>query len=1569
MEQAAQKLSLEERNLMKTLVSDRLRIEPGPIGMLRVGYGVTANGGFVMFLWDKSGRVQALQDFIMGRAKVLTGGRVGGRYKNGHVTVGRILSLPYSKDPVVRAAQQRAVLDYVKNRAVLYENDWKMNLTDPARKTVHFISRATVLHEAQWLTLRGDESTDVYYDGPSGTWESQASSVRPNGDTLVRSEVREVPGERLVFQWNGLLSDMPEPNARSFWQASLEEIHRDLGRSDTDKILIERILKELDPLRIDPRTGMVTAYGYSVASFFDPENATQAKVVRQLSEKQLEIVRRFGADKVVLVPSGYDPVLGRILKGQSSFHITLEGVAHDTGTVVPREELVRTAELLKSELGKQGIIRGKLVGPFWHKSLAIVMIWVPEANGDPLLEAKKTVEHTLGRPHASRPFHLTLAYPKQGEFTGKEFREEYARMEGIPVTEIPVTISRFEVNGYADSALIDLTREQKAVIDLNRSEARLTDAHRAILNEKLQVITDHHAARSEARSSAIDQMGVDELERELRFLRNATEETDFRTFEDASRLLRITPGSADWITSARDLLKAQTGPIEERIPLPGYHRSEMRMLPMEVAAAAKKLFDHLAVSSTDLPKDPVVVVLGNPLEGYPAYVAKALTQLKPSKVLIVGNGVKPENRKTANNPKGTEPEWQRIQEALIKIDPLLKDKILVDPSDQSMNTGQNVVPAISILNRNGLFPQKLVLVQVPQGLLVSQRIFEKQWSAVEAKTRSAATYVFSVRWLAIRFWSDLVRQGGLEAIRRLGSNLETLNKHFTPIIYTHALSEYVAKVKEFLRTGNAAFEVEAMHFQKRELGSLQGLLKDIIGQIYRLRTWNEWGEGFIRFHDNDLSNVVLENEAVLSRYLGSSPLSFTQGNVVLREFGLTDHALALVVVDRGFEKSPLGPMFRSSRSGFDRVNNEISVDKKPITDFVKDQRVNNLKVEPAKFPELLNQGETTPPQPVSMILPNGNLGMNDWFVGITDGKVYHYRGDELAENRRYDMLIVMKNGETKIMTLHFTHQKARGIFDESGKNIAAEIQYGIYGQHIFKGGHGNLDEAAVQFDDMRHLLRFPMFKRGKDQIHLGFSDHKGELYEDVERKKARAALKGEAVELDLSPLNNLKTPVTGKERDVVFGNWGYRNVTGQSGKDQSNLEIGEYWIEGNSMWIRFRLGTHPHSFFGIVENRRTHERKIVAGVVLGKTHEQGATLDQLPLMVQEALIQQKKTKDPNDIDILQDLFLGGNGKDTYMQEGKGVTKIEGAYGRGFSAVMVVEKTSAAKQATDARSEVRGTQTADQNLKLSPSPVLSLRERDGVRGSEIDTSSLGAKIGTAIRVAADTVSPLLSGSPAYASEIAPELFAGTVHYQKAAAVPATFAAKWPVLSKIINPPATAFAERMVIDQRQGIPDAASVLPLVTFARYNPKTSVVMALIADARSVARFEKELTALNQTALPANFKVRAFSNEKEFVEAFAGFYNSAAPNGNPVALITDREDSVVTRKIGSRRHLLSVVGAQDPLKQTASALLAADKLLDESIWSMGYHFVSVEKLGGLEALMADLTKYVAAQAKVMASA
>ena len=42
-------------------------------------------------------------------------------------------------------------------------------------------------------------------------------------------------------------------------------------------------------------------------------------------------------------------------------------------------------------------------------------------------------------------------------------------------------------------------------------------------------------------------------------------------------------------------------------------------------------------------------------------------------------------------------------------------------------------------------------------------------------------------------------------------------------------------------------------------------------------------------------------------------------------------------------------------------------------------------------------------------------------------------------------------------------------------NLLALIK--VDGQPIIKEGRANFDEAVAQFDDIRHLLRFPVFRR------------------------------------------------------------------------------------------------------------------------------------------------------------------------------------------------------------------------------------------------------------------------------------------------------------------------------------------------------------------------------------------------------------------------------------------------------------------------------------------------------------
>ena len=76
------------------------------------------------------------------------------------------------------------------------------------------------------------------------------------------------------------------------------------------------------------------------------------------------------------------------------------------------------------------------------------------------------------------------------------------------------------------------------------------------------------------------------------------------------------------------------------------------------------------------------------------------------------------------------PEWERIWNEMLTLDPALASRILVDDSDYSMHTGMNVTTVAKILKREGLSPEHIVLIQMPTGLRLSRRIFEFQWSEI-----------------------------------------------------------------------------------------------------------------------------------------------------------------------------------------------------------------------------------------------------------------------------------------------------------------------------------------------------------------------------------------------------------------------------------------------------------------------------------------------------------------------------------------------------------------------------------------------------------------------------------------------------------------------------------------------------------------------------------------------------------------------------------------------------------------------------------------------------------------------
>jgi len=337
-------------------------------------------------------------------------------------------------------------------------------------------------------------------------------------------------------------------------------------------------------------------------------------------------------------------------------------------------------------------------------------------------------------------------------------------------------------------------------------------------------------------------------------------------------------------------------------------------------------------------------------------------------------------------------------------------------------------------------------------------------------------------------------------------------------------------------------------------------------------------------------------------------------------------------------------------------------------------------------------------------------------------------------------------------------------------------------------------------------------------------------------------------------------------------------------------------------------------------------------------------------------------------------------------------------------------------ADNLRSEARASQTTVQRprTKQSPSPSLSQGERDGVRGvqssvssleSEVlpqalaaDASSLGAKIGTAIRVAANTVSPLLSSRPAYAGEVAPVIFAGTSHFQAAPQLTESFGKKTPELARLIARTLEVSAGFEVIDQRSSIPDVASVQPLADLARYNPKASVVLALVLGNKtpspglsrgerdwvrgyvSVDAFVEALVAAGAgDVLGKNLKIETFANTREFLGRFNKLRDRNASNGVSMAFVTDGNIPALANvgniRAGQKSRMLRVnVGAVGDkktlaLQQTACVIGSAVKLLDDKFVDANVNrFVSIAELG-VTALLAEFTSQIAAAKRTAASA
>ncbi|MBI4971589.1 MAG: protein kinase [Candidatus Omnitrophica bacterium] len=438
--------------------------------------------------------------------------------------------------------------------------------------------------------------------------------------------------------------------------------------------------------------------------------------------------------------------------------------------------------------------------------------------------------------------------------------------------------------------------------------------------------------------------------------------------------------------------------------------------------------------------------------------------------------------------------------------------------------------------------------------------------------------------------------------------------------------------------------------------------------------------------------------------------------IVLRELvvhSLPEHVEVIPVMHQAaFDTSGKGRLF------FDRVGNFLVLDggqvpfsdpgpkklRKPMDKLIKDYEAAN------------------PDKEVLAALPNGNLGYNDWFVGVSEGKdrkVYRHARERYDE-KPYDMLVTKIDGTVSIMTLKFKDSKGQAgifdVFDAEEKDQSQEIKSAIYGQRIIKNGKFNLDAVADQFDDLRHLLRLPVFEFGLEkfsggQLCLGFSDGSGELYKD--KKKLGRAVRGEVVTLSLDPLKRLD--VSDELRDQVFSEWGYKNMTGQ--KTPSTLQVGEYLIDKtvNTISIRFSAGVHPHSIFGVTE-----KGNLVVAAVPGETHFEGAQLKD----VANVLISQK----------VQDAFLWANGKDVIMKVGdQKVVTAQDARGDAIEVLLFVRKSSKAQSQGPAAAQTgataAGSSLGEESKEKNPSSLgreKSFADEKEIRRTQIgkDTVRLG-----------------------------------------------------------------------------------------------------------------------------------------------------------------------------------------------------------------------------------------------------
>ncbi|GEM_PF-6870396 len=255
----APRLTEEDKGNLRGLLDEMAR-ETHPVSLHFVGYGLGPDGGFIRLYADLSGRLFDFCERLRIRAEEITEGRTSSRPKGLiSMTVGRILSLPYSEDAQIAERQKAEVMKRVRARGEAYHRQWIENLA-PGTPPALTIQGITWLNESQWLTTKGREPDRYFPFGATGAslGERKAGKAAwtrasvPAGSDLTAKEIQSLGDyteaflgkNKPVFQQNReeIRDTLLDSRRLAFaLRSNGPEAYRDYARFHTD------FLNQLDP--------------------------------------------------------------------------------------------------------------------------------------------------------------------------------------------------------------------------------------------------------------------------------------------------------------------------------------------------------------------------------------------------------------------------------------------------------------------------------------------------------------------------------------------------------------------------------------------------------------------------------------------------------------------------------------------------------------------------------------------------------------------------------------------------------------------------------------------------------------------------------------------------------------------------------------------------------------------------------------------------------------------------------------------------------------------------------------------------------------------------------------------------------------------------------------------------------------------------------------------------------------------------------------------------------------------------------------------------------------------------